>query len=78
MRTSITTIALAGLAIASHPVASSAQTVEEFYKGKSIDMVVGGAAGGGYDIYGRAVARHWGKHIPGNPTFAVRNMPATR
>jgi tripartite-type tricarboxylate transporter receptor subunit TctC len=77
MRTSVATLALAALAIAcaAHPVGVSAQTVEQFYKGKTIDMVVGGAPGGGYDIYGRAVARHWGKHIPGNPNFAVRNMP---
>jgi tripartite-type tricarboxylate transporter receptor subunit TctC len=75
MRTSAT-LALATLAIAcAAPIAASAQTVEQFYKGKTIDMIVGGAPGGGYDIYGRAVARHWGKHIPGNPTFAVRNMP---
>ena len=38
-------------------------------------MIVGGAPGGGYDIYGRAMARHWGRHIPGNPSFTVRNMP---
>ena len=77
MRTSIATLALAALAIAcaAHPVASSAQTVEEFYKGKTIDMVIGASPGGGYDIYGRAVARYWGKHIPGNPTVVVRNMP---
>src|SRR5687767_14904837 len=75
MRTSVAPLALAALAIAcvAHPVA--AQTVEEFYKGKTIDLVVGASPGGGYDIYGRAVARYWGKHIPGNPTFNVRNMP---
>jgi tripartite-type tricarboxylate transporter receptor subunit TctC len=77
MRTSAATLALVAvtMAAAAYPVVSSAQTVEAFYKGKTIDLIVGGAAGGGYDIYGRAVARHWGKHIPGNPTFAVRNMP---
>jgi tripartite-type tricarboxylate transporter receptor subunit TctC len=77
MKMSVATIAFAALAIACavHPVASSAQTVEQFYKGKTIDLVVGASPGGGYDIYGRAVARYWGKHIPGNPMFAVRNMP---
>src|SRR5262245_31538186 len=76
MRTSAATLAWAALTIAcAAPVASSAQTVEQFYRGKTIDLIVGGAPGGGYDIYGRAVARHWGKHIPGHPTFAVRNMP---
>lgn len=75
MRTSVATLALAALAMAgaAHPVA--AQTAEQFYKGKTIDLVVGGAPGGGYDIYGRAVARYWGKHIAGNPTVVVRNMP---
>ena len=77
MRISGATLALAALALsgAAYPVAVSAQSVEQFYKGKTIDLVVGASPGGGYDIYGRAVARYWGKHIPGNPTFAVRNMP---
>lgn len=77
MRTAVATLALRALAIScsAHPVTVSAQTVEQFYQGKTIDMIVGGAPGGGYDIYGRAVARHWGRHIPGNPSFTVRNMP---
>jgi tripartite-type tricarboxylate transporter receptor subunit TctC len=76
MRTFVAALAvIVATDCAIHPVTVSAQTVEQFYKGKTIDLVVGGAPGGGYDIYGRAVARHWGKHIPGSPTFAVRNMP---
>src|SRR4051794_26538396 len=57
MRTSAATLALVAvtMAAAAYPVVSSAQTVEAFYKGKTIDLIVGGAAGGGYDIYGRAV-----------------------
>jgi tripartite-type tricarboxylate transporter receptor subunit TctC len=47
---------------------------EEFYEGKTIRVIVGAAAGGGYDTYARAVARHMGKHIPGNPEFVVENM----
>jgi tripartite-type tricarboxylate transporter receptor subunit TctC len=74
MRTSVAKLALAALAIAcGGPVA--AETVEQFYKGKTVDLIVGASPGGGYDIYGRAVARYWGKHIPGNPTVVVRNMP---
>lgn len=46
-----------------------------FYEGKTIALVVGTAAGGGYDIYGRSLARHIGRHIPGNPTIIVQNMP---
>ena len=47
---------------------------EPFYQGKTIRMVVGFSAGGGYDVYTRTVARHMGKHIPGNPTVVVENM----
>jgi len=48
---------------------------EEFYKGKTILFIVGAGPGGGYDTYTRAVARHIGKYIPGNPTPIVLNMP---
>ncbi|HWO41437.1 MAG TPA: hypothetical protein VNO43_06495 [Candidatus Eisenbacteria bacterium] len=51
-----------------------AALANDFYKGKTIRVVVGFAAGGGYDTYARAVARHMGKHIPGNPEFVVENM----
>ncbi len=47
---------------------------EEFYKGKTIRIVVGFSPGGGYDTYTRAAARHMSKYIPGNPTFVVQNM----
>jgi tripartite-type tricarboxylate transporter receptor subunit TctC len=55
--------------------AASAQSVEAFYKGKRITMLVGSAVGGGYDAYARFVSRHFGRFIPGNPTFVVQNMP---
>ena len=48
---------------------------EPFYKGKTIRIIVGASAGGGYDTYSRTIARHMGKHIPGNPVFVVENMP---
>ena len=47
----------------------------DYYAGKTIEILVGSAAGGGFDIYSRALARHWGRLIPGNPTIVVRNMP---
>ena len=47
----------------------------EFYGGKTIRLIVGYAPGGGYDFYARTIARHMGKHIAGNPTFVVENMP---
>jgi tripartite-type tricarboxylate transporter receptor subunit TctC len=62
----------AGLLLGS---AASAQSVEPFYKGKRLTMLVGSAVGGGYDAYARFVARHLGRFIPGNPTFVVQNMP---
>ena len=47
---------------------------EDFYRGKTINIIVGYAAGGGYDTYARTFARHLGKHIPGNPNVIVQNM----
>ena len=52
-----------------------AHAQDPFYKGKTVRIIVGASAGGGYDTYSRTIARHMGKHIPGNPTFAVENMP---
>ena len=46
-----------------------------FYKGKTIRLIVGLAPGGGFDTYSRVIARHMGKHILGNPTLIVDNMP---
>ena len=48
---------------------------ENFYRGKTVRIIVGASAGGGYDTYSRTLARHMGKHIPGNPTLVVDNMP---
>ena len=57
--------------------AAGAQTpsVEEFYKGKTIRLIVSSEPGGGYDNYARLVARHLGEHIPGKPSVIVQNMP---
>lgn len=51
-----------------------AHAQEPFFKGKTIRIVVGFSAGGGYDIYARAIARHMSQHVPGNPTIVVENM----
>jgi tripartite-type tricarboxylate transporter receptor subunit TctC len=57
-------------------VAATAPAVAaDFYAGKNIEILVGSAAGGGFDIYARALARHWSKFIAGHPTIVVRNMP---
>ncbi|HEU4344926.1 MAG TPA: tripartite tricarboxylate transporter substrate-binding protein [Candidatus Binatia bacterium] len=47
---------------------------DDFYKGKTIRIIVGGSAGGGFDTYTRVMARHMGKHVPGNPAVVVENM----
>jgi tripartite-type tricarboxylate transporter receptor subunit TctC len=54
---------------------AKADAVADFYKGKTVSLVVGSASGGGYDTMARAIARFIGRHIPGNPTVVVRNMP---
>src|SRR6266571_3617865 len=54
---------------------NSANAQQPFYRGKTVRIIVGASAGGGYDTYSRTIARHMGKHIPGNPVFVVDNMP---
>ena len=65
------------LAVASSALlfTNPAKAQDSFYKGKTARIIVGASAGGGYDTYSRTIARHMGKHIPGNPTFVVENMP---
>ena len=55
--------------------AAHAAGVEDFYKGRTVSLIIGYSVGGGYDLYGRQVARYLGKHIPGNPTVVPQNMP---
>ena len=55
-------------------VAAAQESVEQFYKGKQISVIVGSSAGGGYDAYARLLARHFGNAIPGNPAIVVQNM----
>lgn len=67
--------AMAASVIMVFAVPASADAISDFYKDKSLTMVIGSDAGGGYDLAGRLVAQYLGKHIPGNPTFVPRNMP---
>jgi hypothetical protein len=53
----------------------SAFPQDSFYKGKTVRFIVGAPPGGGFDTYSRAITRHIEKHIPGNPTMSVDNMP---
>src|SRR5262249_54202950 len=66
----------AALAAALTAAATPAAAQQDFYAGKQITFVVGAGVGGGYDLQARTAARHLGKHIPGNPTVVVQNMPA--
>src|SRR5262249_34012635 len=52
-----------------------AAAAEPFYKGKTISLIIGSNTSGGYDTYGRLLARHMGNHIDGHPNFVVQNMP---
>ena len=57
-----------------HP-ALAQTSVEDFYRGKQLNLIVGYGSGGGYDIVARLVARHLSRYIPGNPSIVVQNMP---
>lgn len=54
--------------------AAQAQDSASFYKGRTINVICGFAAGGGYDAYARLISRHMGRHVPGNPQMIVQNM----
>jgi tripartite-type tricarboxylate transporter receptor subunit TctC len=64
-----------GFAVVAGSISASGQGAQSFYAGKTITMLIGTAAGGGYDTYARTLARHMSKHIPGNPTIVPKNMP---
>ena len=65
-------LAIAAMVLAA-PIAS-AQSPADFYKGRNVDLYIGYSVGGAYDLYARVIARHLGKHIPGNPTIVPKNM----
>jgi tripartite-type tricarboxylate transporter receptor subunit TctC len=68
---------MAGLLAGGLPIAGPAQaeTPAEFYKGRTVNLVIGYSVGGGYDLYARLLARHIGRYIPGNPTVVPQSMP---
>ena len=68
---------LAGVLIA-HGTAdaqTSGSAAGDFYKGRTISIVVGFSPGGSFDLYARMLSRHIGRHVPGNPSIIVQNMP---
>ncbi len=68
----VLTLALCG--VVSFGAGAQADPVADFYKGRNVSIIVGYSVGGGYDLYARTLARHFGRHIPGNPTVLVQNM----
>jgi tripartite-type tricarboxylate transporter receptor subunit TctC len=64
---------VAGILLASVP--TRAEPIADFYRGKTLRMLIGYGPGGGYDIYGRLVAEFLPRHLPGNPTIITQNMP---
>src|SRR5713226_511969 len=56
-------------------VLAAPASAADFYAGKTIDLLIGGNVGGGYDIYARAIGRHLGRFIPGAPAIVPKNQP---
>jgi tripartite-type tricarboxylate transporter receptor subunit TctC len=63
------------IAIVIYMLAATPAAAADYFAGKSIDLLIGAPPAGGYDIYARALARHYGRHIPGNPNIIPKNMP---
>jgi tripartite-type tricarboxylate transporter receptor subunit TctC len=75
MRKAVAGIVAAWIVVAGPMLSAAAQTAADKFKGKNFEVIVGYDTGGGYDIYARALARHIGRHLPGNPNVIVKNMP---
>src|SRR3954467_3890858 len=72
---SLAGLALGTLCVALSSLPAAAQSVAEFYRGKTITCYIGYGVGGGYDLFARTISRHMTRHIPGNPTILPVNMP---
>src|SRR5690349_8591072 len=67
---------VAGAVLACATIASAAaQPAGDFYRGKTINLLVGSGEGGGFDLSARLVAQFLGRYLPGSPTIVVQNMP---
>jgi hypothetical protein len=75
IRLSIFAAAIASGALFAMFAAGPAAAEDKFYVGKTIELLIGFSSGGGYDLYGRTLARYLGRHIPGNPQIVPQNMP---
>ena len=69
------TLTLSCALVAALTLPARAATVADFYRGKTVQVIVGFSPGGGYDLYARVLARYIGRHIPGQPTVVTQNMP---
>jgi tripartite-type tricarboxylate transporter receptor subunit TctC len=67
--------AFGGLVVGNLALGPGPASAQGFYAGKTVQMVIGFGAGGGYDAWARTVGRHMGRHLPGNPTLVPQNMP---
>jgi len=74
MASRISAVGLAAATVLLPAASALAQSPAEFYKGKTVELQIGYSVGGGYDTYARLIARHIGRHIPGNPTVIPKNM----
>lgn len=68
-------VALAAGLVSAPCQAHAQKEVEDFYRGKTLSLIIGSGPGGGYDFYGRLVARHLANHLPGRPAITASNMP---
>src|SRR5215472_2364301 len=75
VRVTLAVVAGCCLALAAMAMPARAASVADFYRGKTVTLFVGYGPGGGYDVIGRLVARHLGRHMPGAPAVVVQNMP---
>src|SRR5215471_11636151 len=72
---SLVVLALGALGAVLSSLPAAAQSVADFYRGKTITCFIGYGVGGGYDLFARTISRHMPRHIPGNPTILPMNMP---
>src|SRR5260370_9088335 len=76
MQSTLTRRALISAALCLAPPPCAAQdAVADFYRGRQVSVLVGSSAGGSASLYGQALARHLGRHLPGNPSFVVQHLP---
>src|SRR5258707_13260880 len=74
VRSMLVRVLLTAVLAAIAATGARAQSVADFYKGKTVDLYIGYSVGGAYDLYARQLARHMSKHIPGNPNVLPKNM----